>query len=529
MSKAKAIKTREEFESRIRDLTELIKEKTIVFPNDTADMQLARIKEAKGYLPYFAKTYFPHYISSPFADFHIEEMEAIAAALDSKDASIIAEAWSRGFGKSSLLANILPLWAAITRKSQFCIFVGADKELAMERTASIRVELMHNARLRYDFPEVGMEEGGGEEHDFALPIQCRMRAQGYKMGIRGKTYGPHRPRLIIVDDLESHKDANPKLSEAKLRYVLDEAFCAFGDKGGVLVWLGNLTHSHHALALFEEQCKNDTENKYIRFRKVIAEENGISNWAEAFPIPKLKAIASVIGKNSYARQYLMKPGIDGEVFKEDWLRFYNPFSAPDRETLQRFEMTGLGFRLPTREELLAAPTVSYCDPSLGNGESNDYKAIITVAFWGGVYFILDVWVQKATIMEMLEYFYDLDKRFKTRQFMETNFWQKIIYKFLPQVAAGKGYTISLSGVENRLNKQERILSLQPLFEQGLVVHCVLGNDFARLKEQLMGFPNAGYDDAPDALSGAIERFKELANANQYQTIQSGAQSFMGMF
>lgn len=511
----KQIKTREEFEDKIRDLVALIQERAVVFPNDTADMQLARISKVKGDPLFFFETYFPHYVTSPFASFHREEVEKIVRVLRTDESVIFGEAWSRGFGKSSILAIMLPIWVSLVKLSQFEIYVAADKELAMERTASIRAELQYNARLRYDFPEVAMAEGSGEEHDFVMPNNCRHRAQGYKQGIRGKTHGPHRPRLIIVDDLESHKDTNPKMGGEKLRYVTEDAFGAFGDKGGVLIWLGNLTHSHHALSQFSERCLNEPENTGIRFRKVVSEENGASNWPEAYPIKKLRAIEQVMTKIGYARHYLMKPGVDGDVFKEEWFRFYNMFNPKPIEN-----MPGFGFKFPGREDLLAAPMITFTDPSLGNGETNDYKATVTLAFWNGFYWIMDVKIQKSTIIEMLEYMYDVSERFPgTRQYMEDIFWQKLIREWLPQVAVRKGYVLPIAGHSPRLKKEERILAIQPLFEFSNIYTCVQGADWNLMKEQLIGFPNAGYDDGPDALAAAVEMFKHVHARTGYETLQ----------
>lgn len=521
MNKAKKeIKTRAEFDERIRELVALVKQQAVVFPNDTADLQLARVKRAKGDPLYFFETYFPHYVTSPFADFHREEVDKIVEVLNSTEAVIMGEAWSRGYAKSSLFAIMLPIWAAVTKLSNFTIAVAADKELAMERTAAIRVELQYNARIRQDFPEMAMEEGSGEEHDFIVPNNVRMRAQGYKQGIRGKSHGPHRPRLIIIDDLESHKDTNPKIGVEKLKYVVEEAFGAFGSKGGVIVWLGNMTHSQHAISLFYERCKNETDNPGISFRKVIAEENGISNWKEAYPIAKLRQIEQVMGKHGYARHYLMKPGIDGDVFKDEWFRFVNPYALAQMQQENKINL-GFEIKLPTHEELLAAPKITFTDPSMGEKETNDYKATITVAFWGGHYWIIDVKIQKCTIIEMLEYMYEVDKRYKTRQFMEDIFWQKLIREYLPAVAAKKGYTLPIAGHSPRLNKGERILALQPLFQYGSIFHCVQSKDWNLMKEQLLGFPNAGNDDGPDALAAAIEMFKHTAVERTYETLERG--------
>lgn len=530
MASTKEIKTRAEYDERIKELAALIKERAVPFAEDSADKQLQRKKRAKDDPLYFCETYFPHYFSDPWAGFHQEEVTQIQAGLESDLGVIMAEAWSRSFGKTSLLGIALPIWAIlIAKKGRFCIHVGADKELAMERTAAIKLELQLNQRIRHDWPELVMAEGSGEDHDFKSPDNARFRAQGYKQGIRGKVHGPHRPRLIIVDDLESHVDQNPEIAEKKLKYVLEEAYGAFGRQGGVLIWLGNLTSRESALSRFIEKCKNDPGSEFFRYRIVKAEENGVPSWPEAYPRRKLDAIASVMGKAGYERHYLMKPTVDGRVFKEDWLRFWNPFSATGR--MVETQTGGLGGRMmPTSADLARAPKVVYCDPSLGGGESNDYKAIVTVAQWGGLYWLVDVWVRKATILAMLNYMYDLDRRFPgARQYMEKNFWQRVIWDWMPEVAQTRGYMLSITGVENRLKKEERVLKLQPLFEMGQLWICVVGQDWETGKEQLVAFPGAGYDDFPDALSGAVERFAEIANSNKYETIEAGGSGYMGMF
>lgn len=537
--------TRKDFDQRVKDLTKLIQEKAIVFPNDTADAQIARIKRAKTDLIFFAQTYYPHYITAEFADFHVEELTRLKTALDTSDSSIVSEIMSRGFGKTVLLAVIFPIWAALTKKSMFTIFGGADRELSKERTVSIKLELVHNARLKWDFPELAMDPMSGEETDFETPTGARMIALGYKQVIRGRVHGAHRPRLIIIDDLENHNDTNPKIAERKYQYVTEEAFGAFGPGGGLIIWLGNLTNSQSALQKFVTKCDEDP-GPYTRYRIVKAEdENGHSNWPQAYPDHVLRAKRQVMGRAGYDRHYMMKPGIDGDVFKEEWIRFWNPFAgsgaglqgcryAGEGATASAGMLTGhpqagFDFRFPTLEELNNSPTVTYCDPSLGNGETNDYKAIMTVSFCGGIYYLRDVHVKRETIIEMLDYMYQVDKHYKTRHYMEDNFWQKLIWQYLPQVAANQGYMLGIQGVQNRLSKTERVLSLQPLYEWGHVIHCGTGQDWNTYKEQLIGFPNASNDDGPDALAGAIERFKYLATANQYHTIERGSGGYANLF
>lgn len=516
--------TRKDFDQQIKDLIKLIQEKTIAFSDDTAELKLERIKRAKTDLMYFAQTYFPHYTTAEFADFHTEELKYVETALDTDMSSITSEIWFRGSGKTVLFGVVIPIWAGMAKKSKFSIFCGADSTLSKERTVSIKLELIYNARLKHDFPDMVMEPMMGEETDFETPNGIRMIALGYKQVIRGRMHGVHRPRLIIIDDLENHNDTNPKIADKKYQFVTEEAFGAFGPKGGLIIWLGNLTNSQSALQKFVNKCDEDP-SEFTRYRIVKAEdEAGNSNWPEAYSSKVLAAKRKVMGKAGYDRHFMMKPGIDGDVFKDEWLHFYNPFNPLPIEN-----MPGFSFRYPGREDLMNAPMITFTDPSLGSKETNDYKATVTVAFWNGFYWIIDVKIQKCTMVEMLEYMYEVDKRYKTRQWMEDIFWQKLIREYLPQVAAKKGYVLPIAGHSPRLNKEERILALQPLFQFGNIYYCVNGKDWSLMKEQLIGFPNAGHDDGPDALAAAIEMFKHVATANQYQTVQKGADSFMGMF
>jgi len=519
--------TRKEFEEKVRDLAKLIQEKTVAFADDNPIKEAERKRHAKDNVLFFAQTYFPHYITAEFADWHVEEIQKLETALDTNQTQIVSEIWFRGSGKSSLLIIAFFIWAGVTKRSYFNIISGADKELSKERTVAIRLEFQYNARLRNDYPDAGMDPGTGEEYDFETPTGVRYLALGYKQAIRGKIHGRHRPRLIGIDDLESHKDTNPQLSKKKYEYVTEEAFGAFGLNGGLLLWLGNLTNSTGALNRFVEKC--DTEpNEFESYRIIKAlDDNGESNWPSAYSTENLLAKQKVMGKIGFDRHYMMKPTIDGEVFKEEWIRFYNPFGRQSEELLKSLAPgSGLGFELPTRQDLMEAPKVTFTDPSMGAGETNDYKAIWTVALWRGIYWLLNVEMMKCTIIEMIEAMYDVDQRYLTRMYMEDIFWQKLIRDYLPQVALKRGYVLPLRGFSPRLKKEERILTLQPLFQFGNIINCTTGKAWSIFKEQLIGFPNANYDDGPDALASAIEMFKYISASNVYETVERSSKTMI---
>lgn len=523
------IKSRQEYEEMLRELAAQIMEHAVPFKDDTPEKQQRRKAKALKDPLGFAKTYFPHYFTEEFADFHIEEAERIIKALKTNLAQVLAEIWFRGSGKTVFLAIALVMWAVhVAGLVKYAIIVGADRDLAKERTAAIRLELQLNSRFRHDWPDAKLKEGEGEDHDFKTPDGARYRAQGYKQAIRGKIHGAHRPRLIIIDDLESHVDKNPKIAEEKLKFILEEAFGAFGKDGGLVLLLGNLTSLTSALSMFVDRCDHEPDNPYIRYRIVRSEENGKPTWPQAYPIAKLRGIEKVMGSIGYGRHFLMKPTADGKVFKEDWLHYHNPWSP--NSGFNETNVTSLGgINLPSREALESAPKVVYCDPSLGSRETSDYKAIVTVAFWDGRYWLIEAYCRQTTILDMLRYMYELHQRYPDApQFMERNFWQRVIWDWIPQVAQEYGFTLPVSGVDNRLAKDERIQKMQPLFEMGHFWICTVGKDWELGKEQLLSFPG-GHDDFPDALAGAIERFSEIQNRNRYETIIPGDNSYCDMW
>jgi predicted phage terminase large subunit-like protein len=527
------IKNTVDYQQRLRDLRKSIYTKTPPFPGDTPAARAKRIKLAKSDYYFFARTYFKHYIQSDFADFQREEIDKVIQAVRDYDSKIIGEFWFRGSGKSVNFAIGLPIWFTINKLVMFDIFIGKDQKIISERTLAIRAELMYNRALQHDFPDLGMlDKAGeplaeGEEADFEAPNGARFLALGYKMSIRGRIHMQHRPRYIVVDDLENHLDKNPVISKEKLDYIMGEAFGACGSDGGVIVWLANLTHSQSAANMYVERCDSEPENQDIGYRLVAGvDENGEPTWKAAFTRSRLDRIRSVMGQAEFDRHIMMKPKIEGGVFKEDWLRFYNPYAVSAIKEIQANNRLTRAMKekainleiLPGIDELREGQIISYCDPSLGKKESNDYKAIMTVSFTAGLYFILDCYVRRATIREMFDHMYWLNGRYKTRLFMEDNFWQILLWEFIPQIAKEKGYVLPVYGISNTLSKEERILMLQPLFEHGFIHHCTTGKDTQVWKEQLLGYPNMSNDDAPDALSGAIQRYKEVNAKMAYEKL-----------
>ncbi len=484
--------TVKEFDKKLELLIANIKKFSTPLPNDRV-AKAKRIDKAKKDFFFFAETYFPHYIrcksGTPHKIAH-EETEVIG--------QITAIAGFRGMGKTTQLSIIKPIWKALKEEIFFNVKIAKSDDKAAERTAAIRAEFLFNERIKQDFGE--LLASTSSESDFTIKTGCRFIALGYKSGVRGIINMTHRPDYIDIDDLEDHQSFNERIAKEKLQFVTEEAYGALEDGQGYIIWLGNLTHQKSALNLF----KKSTETEDLSGRKMLIfkVDDGHFNptWQEKHTKEKLIKIRQAIGRFGFERHFRMNPVVEGLKFKEAWFRYYSPEDI---------------------ENITFEKIVNYTDPSLGEKSTSDYKASMTIGFYKKKYYLLDCYLRKASIIEMLKYLYSVHSRYNARLYMESNFWQKVIWDYIPDIALVMGYMLPLSGVENKEKKELRIERLEPYFEWGwLLFPKQKTAETQLLEDQLLGFPDYPNDDGPDALAGGVNCLRINSQEESYETVET---------
>ncbi len=469
--------TPKQFWKEIDKLQLLIQRRTTTFPNDTAEKQRKRVERAEGDFFFFARTYFPHYVDVKFGRLHYEWLNKSGQV-----GHIWANIAARHHGKTVLLAIIKPVWEAVYKRKRFVVFISENRDLAQERTVAIRLEFLHNGRIRHDFGEQ-VRPGQGEEQDFNIKLGCRFLAQGYKQPIRGKLHGRNRPDYCIIDDLEGHTATNPRIATEKLRYVREDLYGALDKDRGNVVWLGNLTSRDSALQMFVDVVDKDKPAEMSYGIYPALRPNGKPAWPQMFSIADLERIKRVMGTAGFQRHMMMIPVVEGTVIKHEWFKY-----------------------LPRPTEFSRIVIVT--DPSLGDSKHSDYKAIVTLAIHGKRYHILDLWIRKATVEAMFSKWYELHERFKVPVTCEGGLWQDVLWPMLEKSEAFQkaGYIVPVRRIVNSVKKEVRIETLQPLYERGLIVHYPeRDDDLNRLEDQLLSFPHHPHDDGPDALAMAVSQ------------------------
>ncbi|QSB03432.1 phage terminase large subunit [Methylomonas sp. EFPC1] len=199
---------------------------------------------------YFCKTYFPHYVPTPyFSAFHQFIFERFPACIDSKvDAREVHQA-PRGEAKSTYETQLGSLWCIVTGRKHMIGIIMNTEEQAAEMLESIKAELDTNPRLIMDFPDAC---GRGRVWQATTAITAnniKIRIGGTGKKIRGMKHGPHRPDLIFLDDLENDENVKDKGQRDKVqKYVLSAVLGLAGPGGGMDVfWVGTSLHYDAAI------------------------------------------------------------------------------------------------------------------------------------------------------------------------------------------------------------------------------------------------------------------------------------------
>ena len=491
------------FDRKVEELALWASEAVSPFKDRSKTEQTARIKRAENDYFFFARTYLPHYFESESAEFHAELIERVdARPLPGIMPFVMgAAAAPRGFSKSTVVSFGYSLWCLVFRKRHFIIIGSETADLAEEIVASIGVELKENPRIRYDFSIRLAKLAGGE---LVVAGGGKVKGRGAGQQMRGLKHRNKRPDLIILDDMESDESgSNPKRVKKLLNWVKGTVIGAFG-KIGTLFWVGTIVANGSALDTVlnsdDEPWPNWWRKKYQAIKK-----DGTSLWPQRYPIEELKALKAGMGSVAFEREKQNNPLDKDAMFQDGWLKFF-----------------GFDPRTPPPGMALAA----FADPSARDGESHDYKALITVGLYDLLFFVLDAFIRKCSLATFAEAIVARSQELPfTVLGIEDNGFQALFVEAVQNAADEEGVIIPLRPIGHHgISKEMRLAGLSPLVERGKVLFLPPDKrdaDYKRLIEQLTYFPSTiVHDDGPDALEGAVSLLRPLAKGivGEYKSV-----------
>ena len=327
--------------------------------------------------------------------------------------------------------------------------------------------------------------GSWEDGWFVTKNDCAFYALGRGQSPRGLRHRQYRPDYIVMDDVDDDELCRNPDRVNKMYDWAKEALLMSSDMGRCrFIVVGNKIGKNSLVSSFEQ-------NPDFRVMKVCAlNKKGDPEWKEKYSKADIEGMIKTLGFRSAQKELFHNPITEGSVFKNDWIRYKE--SLP----LSKYEYI-----------------VSYCDPSFKNSPISDFKAVLTVGKTGQEFHILNTFVRKCSVSELVRYWYDYHESLRGRSivdyFMETNFIQDLILEEFIREGRQRGYQLPLRrDGRKKPDKFARIEALSPFFENGFVFisRDIKDTEDTRLFiDQLLSFEKGSqaHDDAPDALEGSV--------------------------
>ncbi|MBC9785096.1 phage terminase large subunit [Heliobacterium chlorum] len=429
----------------------------------------------------------------------------------------------RGHAKSAYLSNCFPVHQIVYGKRKYILIISETDGMSKKFIEWISGQLKFNEKLREDFgeflsPRKSMNEKDNQE---AMLTSSGVLVEAASMGkqLRGKRNGSYRPDLVILDDLESAKNTNtPELRDKNLHWF-NSVVMPIGDPTRTaFIYMGTIVHASGLLssvlkrADFESRIyaailnRPEREDLWEKFETICRDvenpdrlddalrwymanqtemERGIEVlWPSRFPFLKLMIEKVNIGSRAFSSEFMNNPvDEESQIFRPAFFTFFD-YGEIDTRALDYF---------------------GAWDIAMGKSNRSDYNAIVTIARdrRTGVLYAIDAWAKKCPAHEALAVAAEKIVQYKHKVFaIETVQAQHDLFRQLREFLTRRNvYHTKLKAVVSRGKKEERIESLEPLVEQGIL-------RFMRhqrlLLEMLEQFPSHDHDDLPDALQMAVE-------------------------
>ncbi|CDQ21696.1 phage terminase large subunit [Halobacillus karajensis] len=459
---------------------------------------------------------------------HIELCHTLHVVSNVEINKRIVQSMPRGHGKSLFLSNIFPLHQVLFKKRRYQIIISETDAMARKFVEFISEALKHNAKLREDFGEILSPNPNKNPKDnqegFETLNGCYIQGASIKKQLRGSRFRQYRPDGIVMDDLESSANTNTTELIEKTKEFFNKTVMPIGSpERTCFLYMGTHVSSKGLLnyvieeradfdsknysAIVKEPSESveywnefeniysDIENKnrmeealeYYEKHKEIMDSDVETLWNDRFPYYKLMMEKHNLGQRAFNSEFLNKPSSDEDRIFSDFIWF------DDKDLYDRFGR-------PVNLEIY-----TFWDLAVGKNQRSDYNAIVTIGKdrRTGIIYVLDAWGAKVPMHKAKQKMMQKIAEYKPHTAgVETVQAQFEMYRQLKEDVTKSGmYHTRIKPVNPKGKKEDRIGSLEPLFENGAIR---LRKNQRLLIQQLEEFQNgADHDDMPDALASAV--------------------------
>lgn len=488
--------------------------------------RLARRKRAMSDFRFFAKTYFPHYIKHDEAALHTFLYERLPEIVDNGIGDHDAIAAPRGNAKSTLVTQIFVLWCAVTGRKRYPVIIMDALDQSLPMLEAIKAELAFNPRLMMDFPEAC---GQGRVWQVGVIItvnDVKVQVFGSGKKMRGLRHGPHRPDLVIGDDLENDENVRSPEQRDKLYSWLAKTVLSLGaaDDSMDVIIIGTILHYDSVLARL-------MANPLWRSKKFKA----IERWPDRMDMwdrwEELLRNEGMTAADAYYGNHAAEMTAGAEVCWPTGQPLYKLMIKRARDGHAAFDSEQQNDPVSGEDAPFANCIqfwvsrlahwifVGACDPSLGKaGASRDPSALLVGGLnrETGVLDVVEAAIRKRVPDRIIEDIIALQQEYRCMLWgVETVQFQEFLYTELVKRSAARGVAVPARPLKPHSDKTLRIEAIQPHVSNGLIR---LHPSQTTLIDQLKHFPKADHDDGPDALEMLWQVARSINTPLDLQTL-----------
>lgn len=432
----------------------------------------------------FIDKFLKHYFSIEGCSMHDD---IIQLCQDINERSVVIAA-PRGFAKSTIVSFAFPLWAICEKLYKFIVIVSDTTSQAEGFLRDIVSELEDNDELTSFYGEHIMPKKDRSnnyikytDRDIILNSGCRVAARGSDTKMRGLRMKEHRPDLIICDDIENDQHVLTLDQRGKLLNWFNKALVNTLDPDtGRLFIIGTILHHD---SLLKNLYKNETYTSKL-YTAINAEGNAL--WPAKWSLSKLADKKKQIGSIAFQSEFMNQPlNLETKIFKEDWLKYYNPN-----------DISKVGTEFYVRDEKLTL--FGGIDPAISQSSKADYFAFITLGITKNKdIYILEAFKERLNFTSQVRTILSKADKYNHNEIaIEENGYQSSLKEQLLSQEL-----LRIKPVKNKKDKYSRIISLSTYFENGKIY---MQKNMQNLIEELLYYPEVAHDDLLDALEMTID-------------------------
>lgn len=458
--------------------------------------QRVRRKLTRGSHFWFFHIYFSHYVTSPTAAFQ-KEIFGFTEDTTQKFTAITA---FRGSAKSTIISLSFPLWAILGEPAlKFVLILGQTQSQARQHLKNLKDEIERNPMLRKDLGPFDEKDDEWNSSSIVLPLLgARITAASTETSVRGIRHGPHRPQLIICDDIEDLQSAKTKEGRDKTyQWLTGEVIPAGSPKTRTFI-IGNLLHEDSLLKRFERGIKDKTIGGIYREYPLI-DTSGKCLWPGKYPdAAAIEEERMRIGSEAaWQREFMLRIISDSErVIHPEWMKPYDVIPA-DTSPHFLYHATGM-------------------DLAISKNDTADCTAMVSAKVFREkdelqIYILPHPVNEHLTAMETVERAKGLSIALGTRHthyfYVEDVGYQAAMVELLDEAG------LTAEGVKTKgQDKRGRLALAANMVQSGKVFFPRTGAE--DLIAQLIGFGTERYDDLADAFAILMLKLME----DRYQPI-----------